>query len=74
MSGPQTKRDWSLSVAPSADGVELALDLKDLGGQPFTAILALDRVEARHLARALLAAAGDAAERTFPRPATPGSD
>ncbi|KQP54995.1 hypothetical protein [Methylobacterium sp. Leaf108] len=70
MTGPQTERDWSLSVAPSADGVRLALDLKDLGGQPFTAILSLDPVEARHLARALLAAAGDAAERTFPRPPT----
>lgn len=74
MTGPQTKRDWSLSVAASANGVQLALDLKDLGGQPFTAILDLDRVEARHLARALLAAAGDAAERTFPRPGTQGSD
>ena len=72
MQGPNKERDWSLSVAPSEDGVQLALDLKDLNGQPFTAILALDRVEARHLARALLAAAGDAAERTFPRPGTSG--
>ncbi len=62
------ERDWSLAVAAVPDGVRLELGLADLSGAPFTAILALDRSEARNLARALLAASGDAAERTFPRP------
>ncbi|GJD99398.1 MULTISPECIES: hypothetical protein [Methylobacterium] len=64
-------RDWTLRVAPTEAGVEIQLALADLGGQPVTAVIALDRAEARHLARALLAAAGDAAERTFPHPAPP---
>lgn len=67
MSGPREQRDWSLSVASVGDDVRLELGLPDLGGQPVTAILTLDRVEARAFARALLAAAGDATERTFPR-------
>ncbi|HEX8416111.1 MAG TPA: hypothetical protein VF641_00765 [Methylobacterium sp.] len=68
MNGPQKERDWSLSVAPAKDGVQVEFGLNDLGGKPVTAILNLDRAEARRFARALLAAAGDAAERTFPRP------
>lgn len=66
--GRDTGRDWSLAVAPLPDGVQVTLDLTDFGGKPFTAMLALDRAEARSFARALLAASGDAAERTFPRP------
>lgn len=57
-----------MSASPVADGVQLTLGLPDLGGSPVTAILTLDRTEARTFARALLAAAGDAAERTFPSP------
>ncbi|GJD96193.1 hypothetical protein [Methylobacterium iners] len=68
MSGDQGERDWTLSVAPVGDGVQVELGLADLGGRPVTAILTLDRRDARLFARALLAAAGDAAERTFPRP------
>jgi hypothetical protein len=68
MSGSQRSRDWSLSVATAEDGVRLEFGLNDLEGRPMTAILDLDRNEARNLARALLAAAGDAMERTFPHP------
>jgi hypothetical protein len=64
--------DWTLTVTPTPDGVELALGLPDLDGRPATATLRLDRAEARRFARALLAAAGDAAERTFPHPPTAG--
>lgn len=68
MSAGAHDRDWSLSVAAGAEGVQLEIGLPDVAGQPFTAILALDRDEARLLARALLAAAGDAIERTFSTP------
>lgn len=64
-------RGWSLSAAAAGDGVRLELGLPDLGGKPVTAILSLSRAEARAFARTLLAAAGDAAERTFPRPHRP---
>ncbi|KQP94878.1 hypothetical protein ASF60_01420 [Methylobacterium sp. Leaf113] len=66
-----TERDWSVAVAATPDGVRIEIGLPDLDGRPVTAILALDREEARTLARALLAASGDAMERTFPR--APGS-
>ncbi len=59
------RHGWSLSASAVAEGVRLELALPDLGGQPATAALILDRAEARAFARALLAAAGDAAERTF---------
>ncbi|RVU19698.1 hypothetical protein [Methylobacterium oryzihabitans] len=65
-----SERDWTLQVSPTDSGVRIEIGLPDLGGAPVTATLALDRSEARHLARALLAAAGDATERTFPHPAT----
>ncbi|GJE62225.1 hypothetical protein [Methylobacterium trifolii] len=63
-----TERGWSLSATPTADGVRLELGLPDLSGSPVTAALVLDRAEARAFARALLAAAGDATERTFSHP------
>ncbi len=59
---------WSLAATPVADGVRLELGLADLNGAPATAIITLDRAEARTFARALLAAAGDATERTFTTP------
>lgn len=67
-------RDWTLRVTPTEAGVRLELDLADLDGAPVTAAIALDRAEARHFARAMLAAAGDAAERTFPHPPVAGED
>ncbi len=59
---------WSLSATPEGEGVRLELGLPDLGGRPVTAVIRLDRGEARAFARALLAAAGDATERTFVEP------
>lgn len=67
-------RDWTLRVVPTEAGVRLELDLADLDGTPVTAAIALDRAEARHFARAMLAAAGDAAERTFPHPPVTDDD
>jgi hypothetical protein len=65
------ERDWSIAVAAAPDGVRIEIGLPGLEGTPVTAILALDREEARTLARALLAASGDAMERTFPRASGP---
>lgn len=59
---------WSLQASAVREGVRLELTLPDLAGQPLTAAVILDRTEARAFARALLAAAGDATERTFPHP------
>lgn len=66
--------EWTLRVEPAPGGVSLELGLPDLGGRPVTARIALDREEARRFARALLAAAGDAAERTYPHPAPAPKD
>ena len=62
------ERDWSLSARAEGEGVRLELGLPDLSGRPVTAVIRLDRGEARAFARALLAAAGDATERTFVEP------
>lgn len=62
------ERGWSLSATAAGDRVRLELGLPNLDGRPVTAILSLSRAEARAFARAMLAAAGDAAERSFPRP------
>lgn len=59
---------WSLSATAVAGGVRLELALADLNGAPASAVLILERGEARAFARALLAAAGDATERTFRSP------
>ncbi|TXN40969.1 hypothetical protein FV232_07105 [Methylobacterium sp. WL30] len=67
--GPAGERGWSLSAAAAGDGVRLELGLPDLDGKPVTAILSLSRAEARAFARTLLAASGDAAERSFPQTA-----
>ncbi|MEL6059355.1 MULTISPECIES: hypothetical protein [unclassified Methylobacterium] len=61
---------WSLQASAVPEGVRLELALSDLGGGPVTAAIVLERAEARAFARALLAAAGDATERTFPKPGT----
>ncbi len=68
---PADNRGWSLSATPEGEGVRLELGLPDLDGRPVTAILSLERAEARAFARVLLAAAGDATERTFVGPAEP---
>ena len=66
--GTGGERGWSLSARAEGEGLRLELGLPALGGRPVTAILSLDRTEARAFARALLAAAGDATERTFVGP------
>ncbi|MGC5781303.1 hypothetical protein [Methylobacterium sp. NFXW15] len=65
---PGREASWSLQASAVREGVRLELTLPDLAGHPLTAAVVLERGEARAFARALLAAAGDAAERTFPRP------
>jgi len=65
---PGREAGWSLQASAVSEGVRLELTLPDFAGQPVTAAVILDRTEARAFARALLAAAGDATERTFPRP------
>lgn len=65
---PEREASWSLQASAVRDGVRLELTLPDAEGHAMTAAVILDRAEARAFARALLAAAGDAAERTFPRP------
>ncbi len=62
---PESERGWSLSARAAGDGVRLEIGLPDLAGRPVTAVLRLERSEARAFARSLLAAAGDATERTF---------
>ncbi|UMY19822.1 hypothetical protein MMB17_11240 [Methylobacterium organophilum] len=59
------ERGWSLSATAEGEGVRLEIALPDLDGKPVTALLRLERAEARAFARALLRAAGDATERTF---------
>lgn len=66
--GSAGERGWSLSASAVEGGVRLELGLPDLGGKPVTAVLSLSRAEARAFARTLLAASGDAAERSFPQP------
>jgi hypothetical protein len=61
---------WSLQASAVPEGVRLELALSDLGGGPVTAAIVRERAESRAFARALLAAAGDATERTFPKPGT----
>lgn len=56
---------WTLSARAIVDGVEVELAIPVRG---LTAAVEMDRADARAFARALLAAAGDATERTFPHP------
>ncbi len=62
--GP-TYRGWSLSARAAGDAVRLELGISEVEGRPVTAVITLEKAEARAFARALLAAAGDATERTF---------
>lgn len=55
---------WSIDVEATAAGVALVL-VFDLAGVPTRAKLDMDRPDSRRFARAVLAAGGDAMERTF---------
>jgi hypothetical protein len=59
---------WALAARAIAGGVALQLDVP---GRDFTAAIDMTRDEARAFARAILAAASDATERTFPYPQIP---
>ena len=59
--------DWTLASQATADGVRLTFTVP---AQGVDAAIALTREEARTFARWLLAAAGDATERTFPHPSS----
>ena len=59
--------EWSIEAVSSADGVDLRITLPAEDGI-LTAVLTLDRAQARSFGRSVLAAAGDALERTYPTP------
>ncbi len=56
---------WTLAARAIPLGVQIELAMP---GRGLTAGIAMTGEEARAFARGLLAAAGDATERTFPRP------
>lgn len=56
--------DWSIDVEATDAGVALIL-VFDLAGVATRAKLDMDRPDSRKFARAVLAAGGDAMERTF---------
>ncbi len=59
--------EWSLEVLATESGVDLKIMLP-IQGEMVTAVLSLDRQQARTFGRSVLAAAGDATERTYPAP------
>ncbi|MGN7122904.1 hypothetical protein [Methylorubrum thiocyanatum] len=61
---PPDGADWSIDVEATDAGVALIL-VFDLAGVPTRAKLDMDRPDSRKFARAVLAAGGDAMERTF---------
>ncbi len=56
-----------MEALPSEAGVDLRITLP-VEDKSLTAVLSLDRAQAREFARSVLAAAGDAMERTYPAP------
>lgn len=61
---PADGAGWSIDAVPSAEGVDIVL-VFDLAGVPTQVALAMSRPESRAFAHAVLAAGGDATERTF---------
>ncbi len=59
--------EWTIEALPTDAGVDLRIVLP-VEGETVTAVLSLDRAQARAFGRAVLAAAGDALDRTFPAP------
>lgn len=64
---PPDGADWTIDAVPTPTGVELAIAFT-LHGKAVTARFVMDCPDARTLAAGILRAAGDATERTFPRP------
>ena len=62
--------EWTIEAIPSEAGVDLRIVLP-IEGETLTAVLSLDRAQARSLGHLVLAAAGDAVARTFPAPLGP---
>jgi hypothetical protein len=58
---------WTIEALPTEAGVNLRIVLP-VEGETITAVLSLDRAQARAFGQSVLAAAGDALERTFPAP------
>ena len=65
--------EWTIAAIPSDAGVDLRITLP-IEGEILTAVLSLDRAQARAFGRAVLATAGDATERTFPAPPLPAGE
>ncbi len=59
--------EWSIEAIATEAGVDLHITLPG-DGDPLTAVLSLNRAQARAFGRSVLAAAGDAVERTFRPP------
>ncbi|MFK5597643.1 hypothetical protein ACFZ8E_11620 [Methylobacterium sp. HMF5984] len=59
---------WSIEAIPTSSGVELVVKVPSRG---IELALPTSRAGARDFARGVLAAAGDATERTFPQPLIP---
>ncbi len=64
--------EWTIEALPTEAGVDLRIVLP-VEGETVTAVLSLDRTQARTFGRSVLAAAGDALERTFPAPTPLGT-
>ncbi len=65
--------EWSIEAVATEAGVDLRIILP-ADGEPLTAVLQLDRAQARAFGRSVLAAAGDAVERTFRPPHVPARE
>lgn len=63
---PPDGADWSLEPRPTPSGIELVLQIPEMG---LALSLKTERADARKLADGILAAAGDGTMRTFPHPA-----
>ena len=59
---------WTIEAIATPAGVDLVVKVPSRG---IELVLPAGRGEARQFARGVLAAAGDAAERTFPQPPIP---
>jgi hypothetical protein len=59
--------EWTIEALPADAGVDLRIVLP-ADGELVTVVSSPDRAQARAFGRSVLAAAGDALDRTFPAP------